>query len=198
MNSWPGPDEHMQKMQYSKIPTRHDFILKAELLSPSAVAQMIDMSMQGFVVHRGAEPLYLNRAMAEMVGMEYADSLMTTPILHWIHENDRPFVAKNVVSRLEGKKSQDEIQFRLRPVNGAELWVNCRATLVDWIDGPAILATCIDITLLKHTERAHERSNALFERVFQATPDMMSLSYLRSGLFLDVNDNFFPCRRTRP
>lgn len=180
----------MREIQYPNASARHDFILKAELLSPSAVAQMIDMSMQGFVVHRGAEPLYLNRAMAEMVGLEYADSLMTTPILHWIHEKDRPLVAANVSSRLEGKKSQDEIQFRLRPVNGAELWVNCRATLVDWIDGPAILATCVDITLLKHTERAHERSNALFERVFQATPDMMSLSYLRSGLFLDVNDNF--------
>lgn len=180
----------MQETNYLNLPVQRDFILRAELLSPNAVAQMIDMSMQGFVVHRGAEPLYLNRAMAQMVGLEFADNVMNIPILHWIHEKDRARVSANVGARMRGEDTLDDIQFRLSAVNGKEMWVNCRATLVDWIDGPAILATCIDITLLKDTERAHERSNTLFERVFQATPDMMSLSYLKSGVFLDVNDNF--------
>lgn len=180
----------MRETHTLNMPAQHDFILKAEFLSPSAVAQMIDMSLQGFVVHRGAEPLYLNRAMAKMVGMEFATTLMSTPILEWIHEKDRAMVSANVASRLRGEETMDDIQFRLSPLNGKELWVNCRAAVVDWVDGPAILATCIDITLLKDTERAHERTSTLFERVFQATPDMMSLSYLKSGVFLDINDNF--------
>lgn len=163
--------------------------LNAESLPPGVVAQILDMATQSFVVHRGGLPLFVNNVTADMLGVRDKSQSFKKTVLEWIHPDDRASVSRNIAARMEGRSAPQDQQFRLAREDGAEIWVDCRATVVDWPGGPAILATLIDITQLKQTERAHVRSDALFKRVFQATPDMMSLSYLRTGVFLDVNDN---------
>jgi PAS domain S-box-containing protein len=162
---------------------------RIDVLPASSVSQMMEMATQGFVVHRGAAPLYINQAMKDMLGVSDDRPLLQKSILEWIHRHDRERVADSVKRRMRGEAVDEFDRFRLSRPDAAEFWVNCRATLVDWPDGPAILASLTDITQLKQTERAQERSDELFKRVYHATPDMMSLTFMRTGIFLDVNDN---------
>ncbi|GAB4134891.1 MAG: hypothetical protein Kow00104_19460 [Rhodothalassiaceae bacterium] len=164
-------------------------VVDASHLPPKVMSQIMDMATQGFVVHRGGPPLFVNRALLDLIGITENDRQVTRPILEWVHPEDRAAVSGNLSQRLKGRPADEEQQFRLIRADGGDLWVHCRATPVAWSDGPAILATLIDVTRLKHSERAQERSEALFRRVFQATPDMVSLSWLESGVFLDVNEN---------
>ncbi len=153
------------------------------------MAAILDSATQAIVVHRGAAPLYVNRTMLELVGIGRDSKALQRPILEWIHPNDRKRVATFMQARMVGRGAPRDYEFRLLNSRGGELWISCRAMAIHWMDGPAVLASCHDITPHKRVERAQERSETLFKRVFQATPDMVSLSYLDTGIFLDVNDN---------
>ncbi len=149
---------------------------------------ILDSATQAIVVHRGAAPLYVNRTTLKLVGIERDSPALQRPILEWIHPHDRNRVATFMEARLLGRGAPRDYEFRLLTSRGKEVWISCRAMAIHWLDGPAILASCHDITPHKQVERAQERSQTLFKRVFQATPDMVSLSYLDTGIFLDVND----------
>lgn len=171
-------------------------LLPAELplrpanLPAASLLQILDASVQALVVHRGAEPMFVNRTMMDLAGIApWDEESMRRPVMHWIHPDDRTRVAGYMQARMAGRPAPDDYEFRLRRLDGGDLWISCRAAVIDWMDGPAILASCFDITPHKRLEVASERTETLFRRVFQATPVMVSLSFLETGIFLDVNDN---------
>ncbi|RMD86992.1 MAG: PAS domain S-box protein [Alphaproteobacteria bacterium] len=165
-------------------------IVDAAELPHAAMTAILDSATQGIVVHRGGPPLYVNRTMMQLVGVKRDSPALLRPILEWIHPHDRNRVATFMRARMLGRGAPRDYEFRLLAPRGGELWISCRAMAIQWTDGPAVLASCYDITPHKQVERAQERSETLFKRVFQATPDMVCLSYLDTGIFLDVNDNF--------
>ncbi|MEX1147823.1 MAG: PAS domain-containing sensor histidine kinase [Sphingomonadales bacterium] len=152
---------------------------------------MIEGSLQGMVLHRGGPPLFCNSAMARMVGFESPDDVLREPtILPYLHAEDRGEVMENVKARLAGLDAPTEYEFRLVPRNGAVIWVDCRASVVEWGGAPAILAACFDITARKKAEADRRASAALFSRVFEASPDCLTLTRLESSEFINVNNGF--------
>jgi len=164
-------------------------ITESTALPKEALARILDSATQAFVVHRGGAPLFINARARSLLGMDASSAALTRPVLDWLHPDDRPRAAAYARARLRGGNAPEDYEIRLLREDGREIWVSCRANLIDWEDGPAILAGVFDITPHKQTQRAQLRSETLFTRVFQATPDMVALSYLDTGIFLDVNDN---------
>jgi len=155
------------------------------------LAEIIEGSVQGLVVHRQGRPLFCNSAMAEMLDFASREAVLREGSINpFIHEADRAMVLGNIRARLEGKDAPSNYEFRMRTLNGEILWVDCRASIVDWEGGPAVLASCFDITARKKAEWAQRRSDELFSRVFQISPDFMTLTRIRDNLLIDVNDVF--------
>ncbi|RMF12066.1 MAG: PAS domain S-box protein [Alphaproteobacteria bacterium] len=164
----------------------------ANELPHESLAEIVDSAVQGIIIHKGGPPLFVNRAVARLVGARDVQEVVGRSILEWIHEGDRARIAGHVAARLEGNNADvpRDYQFRLLRLDGGERWVDCRATAIRWQGDLAVLATIFDITPQKQAEAARARSQTLFERVFTASPDMLALFYLDSGVFLDVNPHF--------
>ena len=155
------------------------------------LAEIIEGSVQGLVLHRKGRPLFCNSAMAEMLGFDSREAvLQEASITPFIHEEDRDMVFANIRARLEGKEAPRSYEFRMRSLNGAMLWVDCRASVVEWEGGPAVLAACFDITDRKKAEEARRHSDELFSRVFSASPDFIMLTRLDDSVFINVNKGF--------
>ncbi|MDP3429494.1 MAG: PAS domain S-box protein [Desulfomicrobium sp.] len=59
------------------------------------------------------------------------------------------------------------------------------------LDGePCILSMTVDITELKEAQEALRRSQDMFSRLFQLSPDIIALARLEDGILLEINEAF--------
>jgi two-component system, cell cycle sensor histidine kinase PleC len=149
---------------------------------------IVEESVQGIVVHRD-KPLYVNAALVEMLGFaSRAELLRSASVLEHIHPEDRELVRGQIARRLAGEPAAARYEFRLRRRDGTELWVHCTGQTIAWDGAPATLASLYDITAQKRAEQALRRSEKLFVNVFEASPDVLTLTTLEDGRYLNVND----------
>jgi PAS domain S-box-containing protein len=87
------------------------------------------------------------------------------------------------------KKPVGPLEFRFTRRNGEEGW--CLSTVFE-IPGesndPCFICMDVDITARKRAENALRASEELFSRAFCASPDIMSVSDLETGRYIEVND----------
>jgi two-component system, NarL family, sensor histidine kinase UhpB len=87
------------------------------------------------------------------------------------------------------KKPLGPLEFRFTRRNGEEGW--CLSTVFE-IPGesnePCFICMDVDITARKLAENALRASEELFSRAFCASPDIMSVSDLETGRYIEVND----------
>jgi len=154
-------------------------------------AEIIEGSIEGIIVHRGSEILYVNQRMAEMVGLDSPEQVMGyDSIAEFLHPDDRERVVANVGARLAGLEAPRDYQFRIQSTAGEALWVDCRAGTVTWGGEPAVVASCFDITEQKLADQARWETEQLFRRVFELSPDILTLSRLEDGRYDFVNPAF--------
>ena len=65
-----------------------------------------------------------------------------------------------------------------------------RASIIQWHDGPAVLAALYDITAQKEAEQRQALSEAISSGVFELCPDVITLTKLETGEFIRVNASF--------
>ena len=155
--------------------------------------QIVEGALQGTIVHRDGKFLYVNETLAHMVGVDSIDELMASGkgIADFIHPEDLPTVAANIQGRLEGREDVPlNYAFRLIRRDGSQIWVDCRASIVDWDGEPAVLAALFDISEQKAAEEARLQTEELFRRIFQTSPDIITLTRLTDGSYVDVNESF--------
>jgi PAS domain S-box-containing protein len=59
------------------------------------------------------------------------------------------------------------------------------------LDGePCILSMTVDITELKEAQEALRRSQEMFSRLFQLSPDIITLARLEDGILIEINETF--------
>jgi PAS domain S-box-containing protein len=87
------------------------------------------------------------------------------------------------------KKPQGPLEFRFTRRNGEEGW--CLSTVFE-IPGesndPCFICMDVDITARKLAENSLRASEELFSKAFGASPDIMSVSDLETGRYIEVND----------
>lgn len=154
--------------------------------------QIVEGALQGTIVHRDGKFLYINDTLASMIGYGSPDDLVKNQsIAKFIHPEDLPMVAANIKGRVEGRVDVPvNYEFRLVRLDGESIWVDCRATIIDWEGEPAVLAALFDISDRKAAEEARLESETLFSRVFQTSPDIITLTNLADGTFINVNESF--------
>jgi PAS domain S-box-containing protein len=150
--------------------------------------EVLEGSLQAILVHRGGRPLYVNPAYVSMLGYPTRAAAQAGPIV--IHPDDRPMVQGRIKARMSGGEPPTHYEFRVFRQDQTTIWVDCLATRIDWDGEPAVLASLYDISARKRTEQALRRSEQLFAKVFHASPEMLSLSTIEGGRFVDVNAAF--------
>jgi len=201
----PAPNAPTPGNQYDHLERRihaleaENALLRAVTPATSQLHEVLERSLQAILVHRGAGPLYVNSAYVRLLGFESREQAMAaTDLLQLIHPEDRAFVARHIAARLAGSEASASYEFRALRRDGSIAWIECLATTIDWEGLPAALGSLSDITARKRAEQALRRSEQLFVTVFNASPDMISLTTLEDGRYIDVNDSFLRlCGRRR-
>jgi|HubBroStandDraft_1064217.scaffolds.fasta_scaffold00142_2 two-component system sensor histidine kinase/response regulator len=135
---------------------------------------------------------YCNRGFLKMLGFESIESLAAAGFQPgvYIHPDDQAMVEARRLERHAGNNPPAQYEFRMCRPDGKVIWVECMASFIVWNGEPVSLAWLTDITARKQAEQARNRSEKLFMMVFQSSPDLMTLSTLEDGRYVDVNEAF--------
>lgn len=153
--------------------------------------QMVDQIREGVAVTQGTSIMFANEALARLLGYQDGDEVTSLDsVLELIDPNDREMLQSNIIARSSGQFVRNNYDLRARKKNGESLWVNVNMSQIDWGSGPAALATVTDISGEKLVAEAKRETERLFAKVFQLSPDMISLSRLDDGVIVDVNGSF--------
>jgi PAS domain S-box-containing protein len=144
---------------------------------------LVQESLQGILVHRNHQPLFVNQAFATMFGYATPEELLRLEtVLSLIAPSDRDRMLAYCDARLRGDVAPPQYEFRGLRQNGMPIWVEVRATVIPWDGAPAILSMHIDITAHKQAEEALARYHLLAEQ----TRDII-LFLRRDGQIVDAN-----------
>jgi len=117
---------------------------------------IVERSRQGIIVRDGNQALYVNTALARMLGYESADELFrigASFMSGFIHPDDRGLIARQVRARASGEDVPSHYEFRLIARDGTIIWVDCLASRIEWDGKPTSLAWLTDINDRKRAEQ---------------------------------------------
>jgi len=129
-----------------------------------------------------------NRAYQEMVG--YSDNeLGALSYIDLTHEDDRPANRMLAATLWEGKQQQFTIEKRYRRKDGRLIWVRSTVSLAPGTGTvpPFGMSIIEDITEQKRAEEALRRSQMMFEKLFDSSPDAI-LASDRQGRIVRVSE----------
>jgi PAS domain S-box-containing protein len=137
--------------------------------------KLIEGSIQGVLIHRDFEPLFVNEAWATLHGYTVDEVLEMRSVLPLIAAEDREQQSSLNQRRKFDSTTPSRGEMRVVKKDGSEIWLEEFATVVDWEDGPAIQSTVIDVTEHKHVEAALRRGRDELEvRVVERTAELAS------------------------
>jgi PAS domain S-box-containing protein len=135
---------------------------------------------------------YVSPASLEVMGYTPAE-LMASPMLirEIIHPDWRPYFDEQYAKLLAGEMPP-VYEYQIIDKAGAVRWMSQRNTLVRDSDGDpvAIEGIVTDVTELKRAELALREGEAKFSTVFRSTPEIITITSISEGRFLEVNDSF--------
>ncbi|HEY4162073.1 MAG TPA: PAS domain S-box protein, partial [Dongiaceae bacterium] len=158
----------------------------ARLKEQAAAAAHFDAILngmpQGVLIHRGSRPLYVNQALVRLLGYSSRDEVLAlSNTIAIAHPEDQAFIAGQVEARVAGRDFLSHFEARVCHMEGTTIWVDCHASRMLWDGEPASITTMTDITVRKRIENSQRRTEKLFGIVFQASPDLVSLTTLSDG-----------------
>jgi PAS domain S-box-containing protein len=144
---------------------------------------LVQESLQGILVHRNHQPLFVNRAFATMFGYATPEEVLRLgTVLSLIAPPDRARMIAYRDACLRGDIAPSQYEFQGLRQNGTPIWVEASSTVIQWDGAPAILSMNIDITARKQVEEALARYHLLAEQ----TRDII-LFLRRDGQIVDAN-----------
>jgi PAS domain S-box-containing protein len=109
-----------------------------------------------------------------------------TEVNMWVNREDANRMIRLLAEH--GKFTNEENSFRTKS-GEIRQWL-CSAEIID-IDGDqCMIAVATDITERKKAEEALRSSEEKFSKAFRASPQVISISKLSDGTFMEINDSF--------
>lgn len=138
--------------------------------------------------------IYRSPRWAEIWG--YPPENIEPNLLAWekhVHPDDLQTTLKTIKENLKGNIPNYETEYRLLTSSGEWKWILERGRVVarDKQGRPLRAAgTCLDITEHKKAEAALIQSEAKFSKAFHCNADPMSITTLKEGRYVEVNNAF--------
>jgi PAS domain S-box-containing protein len=133
--------------------------------------------------------LEANLTAANLLGVERSQ-LAQKPVNRFIVKEDQDIYYLHRKHLFE-TRSRQACELRMTGKGGVQLWVRIEGIAAQGNDDKLVCrATLNDITERKHDEEEIRESEKKFSTVFRRGPQMMAISDIETGRYLDVNDNF--------
>jgi PAS domain S-box-containing protein len=147
-------------------------VSSAQAADDAVFRRLADGLSQGILVSRDFKPLYANQAFAELFGYDAPDEIVALgsvdPLLS---EDSMQTLRRDREKMFRGEPITDGYVLHGLRRDGGHIWLQNRPVLIDWVDGPAVCTTMIDVTRQVDTERALKASEESYRRMFENAPE---------------------------
>ena len=135
-----------------------------------------------------------------IVNDEYATMLDYDPktfkesMISWIrrvHLDDREIAIKAYKDYIDGKINEHRVEVRHKTADGGWKWILSTGKIVERDENGnplRMLGTHTDISRLKEIVSALQKSEEKFAKMFRSSPDTITLTALKDGFVVDVNE----------
>ena len=158
---------------------------------------LIESALQGIFIHRGDEPLFANRAVAQMFGYSTVDEVMALESLDLLYAADERQRLKGFLeARLRGEEVPDVYEFRGLRKDGREIWLQRTSQTITWAGEPAVRGMVIDVTERKRAETrlravaeavSSASGMALFDHLAESLASILHLDFAFIGRLIDAD-----------
>jgi len=140
-----------------------------------------------FVVGGDQRTLYCNRAVYERLGYSKEEA-SSMSVLDFHPEGQREEANRIIMAMLEGKRTMCPIP--LVDKMGNHVPVETRVTLLSLLGEPLIVGVSKDLTMQYQANEMLKAQQDKFYTLFYENPNVMALSDIQSGEFLEINHAF--------
>jgi PAS domain S-box-containing protein len=145
---------------------------------------LIEGSIQGIIIHRMFQPLFVNQTYAHLFGYTPEEILAMDSILAIVPPPERSRLERYNEGRLRGEASPDHYAFQGVHKDGRIIWLEGQMKRVHWDGAPAVQSTVVDITAHKQAEAERERLQAQLRQAQK----LEALGTLAGGIAHDFNN----------
>lgn len=133
---------------------------------------LVEGSIQGIVVSRRFQILFVNQAMARIFGYDdHAEFVKQKSLLPLIAPEDHDRLSDYTEARFGGKPAPTVYEFQGIRKDGARIWLEVRTSLITWGEVSASLSTFMDITDRKRAEQLLRESQERFKDFAESSTD---------------------------
>jgi|GEM_PF-736763 len=133
--------------------------------------QLVELSPDMIVVHRGNEILFINEAGVGLLGAESADQLVGSSVADLVHPEYRGVARERVAKLIKEGGRSPVYEYKLLRVDGTEFDAELIGVIIEYQGGKAIQIIVRDITERKRAEEALKRSEESFRTLFEEIRD---------------------------
>src|SRR5215475_7581194 len=147
--------------------TRTDEALRE---SEARFRDLIESSLQGILIHRDDQALFVNQAYADIFGYETPDAISRLATLEsLIAPSERDRLRRYRHDRLAGKEVPTHYEYQGVRQDGSLVWLDMQVRVVIWQGAPAVQSTVFDITERKQAEEATRQSEERFRHLVEGS-----------------------------
>lgn len=135
---------------------------------------MADNALQGIMIHRSHNPLYVNQAWAALHGMTVDDVMAMSTLQDLIHPSELKRLRGYAADRLAGGSPPVRYRYRALHKNGRSIWLEQFVRVLEWRGEQCIQSTIIDVDDQERKADELRRLQQLMEQqVRQGTEALM-------------------------
>ena len=146
---------------------------------------LVDGSLEGIVIHRENQLLYINDAFARMLGYQLEEivALGTVDHIAAAHEKDRLLTYRR--ARLHGESAPEHYEYQAVRKDGSIVWLENFVRVVDWHGAPAVKSMAIDITKRKDAEVALAESERRYRELVESSIEGIVIIHGNRPVFIN-------------
>ena len=149
---------------------------------------MVDHALQGIMVHVEHKPLYINHAWAALHGLTVAEVMAKPTLIDLIHDVDCRRLLHYASDRFAGLEPPQRYRYRAVHKDGHIFWLEQFVTVIDWIDGKAIMSTVIDVDDEERRAAELRRQREMMEQQVRQRTEALTRSNEQLHVYQSIID----------